>query len=122
MLMQCPGNMAPAFLDLEMELAENMDGKCFRRFMKLRDRVETMSIGYVRVSAETHKVLDRMRDAIVHFTARRPDLLAYAKADCQLAPPPVETPAVRDISYWQPGGSRYEAFRARRETYDIVPP
>ncbi|CAL8461530.1 g1061 [Coccomyxa elongata] len=122
MLMQCLGNMATAFLDLEMELAENMDGKCFRRFMKLRDRVETMSIGYVRVSAETHKVLDRMRDAIVHFTARRPDLLAYAKADCQLAPPPVETPAVRDISYWQPGGSRYEAFRARRETYDIVPP
>ena len=121
MLMQCLGNMATAFLDLEMELAENMDGKFFRRFMKLRDRVETMSIGYVRVSAETHKVLDRMRDAIVHFTASRPDLLAYAKADCQLAPPPVETPAVRDISHWQPGGDRYEAFRAQRETCDIVP-
>ena len=121
MLMQCLGNMANLVLDIAEMLAENMDEKCFRRFMKLRDRVETMSIGYVRVSAETHKVLDRMRDAIVHFTARRPDLLAYAKADCQLAPPPVETPAVRDISHWQPGGDRYEAFRAQRETCDIVP-
>jgi hypothetical protein len=99
-----------------------MDGKCFRSFMKLRDRVERTSIGYACVSAEMQKVLDRIRDAIVQFTASRPDLLAYAKADCQLAPPPVETPAVRDISHWQPGGSRYEAFRARRETYDIVPP
>ncbi|CAK0765517.1 hypothetical protein CVIRNUC_003266 [Coccomyxa viridis] len=122
MLVQCLGNMATAFLDIAEMLAENMDGKCFRRFMKLRDRVETMSIGYVRVSAETHKVLDRMRDAIVHFTACRPDFLANAKADCQLAPPPIETPAVRDISHWQPGGSRYEAFCAQRETYDIIPP
>ena len=113
MLMQCLGNMANLVLDIAEMLAENMDEKCFRRFMKLRDRVETMSIGYVRVSAETHKVLDRMRDAIVHFTARRPDLLAYAKADCQLAPPLIETPPVRDLHRWQPGGDRYEAFQVR---------
>ena len=122
MLMQCLGNMANLVLDIAEMLAENMDGKCFRRFMKLRDRVETMSIGYVRVSAETHKVLDRLCDAIVHFTARRPDLLAYAKADCQLAPPLIETTPVRDLHRWQPGGDRYETFRAQRETFDIVPP
>ena len=48
MLMQCLGNMANLVLDIAEMLAENMDGKCFRRFMKLRDRVETMSIGYVQ--------------------------------------------------------------------------
>ncbi|BDA45249.1 hypothetical protein COCOBI_07-0360 [Coccomyxa sp. Obi] len=122
MLMDCLGVAATAFLDLEVELAENMDGKCFSRFMKLRDRVERTSIGYACVSAEMQKVLDRMRDAIVHFTASRPDLLAYAKADCQLAPPPVETTPVRDLHRWQPGGDRYETFRSQRETYDIVPP
>ncbi|CAL8461670.1 g1201 [Coccomyxa elongata] len=71
---------------------------------------------------EIHRVLDRMRDAIVHFTARRPDLLAYAKADCQLAPPLIETTPVRDLHRWQPGGDRYETFCAQRETFDIVPP
>ena len=72
--------------------------------MKLRDRVETMSIGYVRVSAETHKVLDRLCDAIVHFTARRPDLLAYAKADCQLAPPLLRRhlSVIAQVAAWWP--------------------
>ncbi|CAL5226253.1 g9098 [Coccomyxa viridis] len=113
MLMQCLGNMANLFLDIAEMLAENMDGKCFRRFMKLRDRVETMSIGYASVSTEMRRALDRMRDAIVQFTASRPDLLAYAKVDCQLAPPLIETPPVRDLHRWQPGGDRYEAFQVR---------
>ena len=78
-------------------------------------------MGYACVGAEMQKVLNRIRDAIVHFTASRPDLLAYARADCQLAPPLEETPPVRDIARWQPGGSRYEVFRTHRETYDIVP-
>ena len=122
MLRDCLCVTATTFLDLEVEFAENMNAGCFRRFMKLRDRAEKTSTGCASVSADMQKVLDRIRDAIVRFTARRPDLLAYAKADCQLAPPLEKTPVVRDISHWQPGGSRYEAFRVQRDMYDIGPP
>ena len=122
MLLKCLGVTATAFLHLEAELSENLDNMYFKRFMKLRDLVERTSMGYACVGAEMQKVLNRIRDAIVHFTARRPNLLEYAKADCQLALPLEKIPPVRDIAHWQPGGSRYEVFRTHRETYDIVPP
>ena len=117
MLRDCLCETAGMFLDIEELLMENMERTCFRRFWKLRDRVgRVSSLPCVRASAEIQKILDRMHDAIVHFTASRPELLAYAKADNQVAPPLVEATSVRDLSSWQPGGERYEAFRATSVT------
>ena len=43
------------------------------------------------------KVLNRIRDA---SSPARPDLLAYAKADCQLAPPLIEKTSNRGLYRW----------------------
>ncbi len=67
-------------------------------------------------SSEVLKLLDKIRDAIVEFTARRTDLLAYAKADLEVAPPMQAVPNTRDLPMWQPGGNRYEAFKESRDT------
>ncbi|CAL8461672.1 g1203 [Coccomyxa elongata] len=117
MVMDCLSMTATLFLDVEDLLRENLDGITYRKFSKLRDQVERETSGFYRKpSVEVLKLLDRIRDAIVQFTARRTDLLAYAKADLEVAPPMEAVPKTREHPMWQPGGDRYEAFRESRDT------
>ena len=102
MLMDCLNYTATEFLDIEELMEENMDTECFQKVLKLRDRVERGTChAHMQPSTEIRRVLDRIRDAIVHFTACRPDLLAYAKADYQLAPP-LEEGQHQGLLRWRP--------------------
>ena len=112
----CLSAAATLFLDVEDYLKENLDGITFRKFWKLREQMESVAAGCRNQSTEVRKMLKKMRDAIEEFTARRQDLLAYAKADQEVAPPLEEVPKTRDDPMWQPGGNRYEAYRESRET------
>ena len=116
MVRDCLGMAATLFLDVEDHLRGNLDAITMRKFWKLRDQMEHAAIGYKNPSSEILKLLDKMRDAIVEFTARRTDLLAYAKADMEVAPPMEAVPKTREHPMWQPGGDRYEAFRESRDT------
>ena len=116
MVRECLSAAATLFLDVEDILRENLDGITMQKFWKLRDQMEHAAIGYRNPSSEVLKLLDKMRDAIVEFTARRTDLLAYAKADLEAAPPMQAVPNTRDLPMWQPGGNRYEAFKESRDT------
>ena len=116
MVRDCMNRAAVLFLDVEDHLRENLDGITFRKIWKLRDVVEHEASGFKNPSSEVLKLLDKIRDAIVEFTARRTDLLAYAKADLAVAPPMQAVPFTRDHPMWQPGGNRYEAFKDSRET------
>jgi hypothetical protein len=94
-----------------------MSEMAYRQFSRLRDQVEYETSGKTGKppSPEVQRMLDRFCDAIVEFTGRRPDLLAYAKADQAAAPPLEEVPKTRTLPMWQPGGDRFEAFRQMRE-------
>ena len=113
---ECLGMAATLFLDAEDHLKENLDAITMRKFWKLRDQMEHAAIGYKSPSPEVLKLLDKIRVAIVDFTARHQDLLAYAKADQEVAPPMEAVPKTREHAMWQPGGDRYEAFRESRDT------
>ncbi|CAL5225030.1 g7808 [Coccomyxa viridis] len=114
---ECLGMAATLFMDVEGILEENLDAITFRGFSKLRDQVEKRINGmYKHPTPEISKLLDKIRVAIVDFTARRQDLLAYAKADQEVAPPMEEVPKTRYHPMWQPGGNRFEAYRESRET------
>ena len=112
----CLSAAATLFLDVEDYLRENLDGITFRKFWKLREQMESVATGCRNQSTEVRKMLKKMRDAIEEFTARRQDLLAYAKADQEVAPPLEEVPKTRDDPMWKPGGNRYEAFKKSRDT------
>ena len=116
MVRDCMNRAAVLFLDVEDHLKENLDSITFRKIWKLRDVVEHEAGGFKNPSSEVLKLLDKIRDAIVEFTARRTDLLAYAKADLAVAPPMQAVPFTRDHPMWQPGGNRWEAYKKSRDT------
>ena len=101
--------------DIAEMLAENMDEKCFRRSMKLRDRVETMSIGCVRVRAETHK--EQRQDCAMHrVQGHSPHDAAFWRmrrrtVSSRRHPSRLLLCAISRIG--RTGADRYEAFRAR---------
>ncbi len=105
-------------LDFEFAIQEAMDEAHYCKFIKLRGQVEFETCGPRPLSPGVSSLLKRICVAIVAFTDRHPDLLHYARADSETAPPMVALPRQRTLSMWQPGGVRYEAFRETRETED----
>jgi hypothetical protein len=116
-VMDCLHQTAIQFMDVEDVMQDNMSEMAYRQFSRLRDMVEYETSGKSAKppSPEVQRMLDRFCEAIIEFTGRRPDLLAYAKADTAAAPPLEEVPKTRTLPMWQPGGDRFEAFRQMRE-------